>query len=134
MRAMDVDIGRDTLVALAAIALDHYYTSLESSFAMIARSMDEAAPAGADWHRTLLAQMARPGSARDAVLREGTAEALREVLKFRHFLRHAYAVDLAWTRMRDLATSLPAWHMDVITDLEAFRAFVATCLCAATPP
>jgi hypothetical protein len=119
-------------VALAALALDRYYTSLESAFEMIARDLDGSLPSGADWHRALLAQMSRPGPAREAVLRDTTAERLREVLRFRHFLRHAYAVDLDWSRMVDVAAGLTDLHLEATADLEAFRAFVATCLQAAT--
>jgi len=121
-------------VALAALTLDHYYTSLESSFEEIARVIDGALPGGADWHRALLAQMAGEDPARPAVLRSSTAGLLRELLKFRHFVRHAYAVELDWSQMAGLAAGLVAVHAAVVADLDTFRAFVASCLAAATGP
>jgi hypothetical protein len=48
-----------------------------------------------DWHRQLLAAAARPLPGLRPALVPPTAErAWGEVLRFRHFLRHAYAVDL----------------------------------------
>lgn len=38
-------------VAIAAVALDHYYTSIESSLEMIGHGFDSMTPTGADWHR-----------------------------------------------------------------------------------
>jgi hypothetical protein len=44
-------------IAIVAVALDHYYSSIEASLAMVGRVFDTASPAGPDWHRSLLAMM-----------------------------------------------------------------------------
>lgn len=48
-------------------------------------------------------------------------------MRFRHFLRHAYAADLDPARLRALATSLLAAHADVVADIETFAAHVRAC-------
>jgi len=57
-----------------------------------------------------------------------TANGLEDLLAFRHFLRHAYAADLQWNRMRNLAEALPALHQKVLADMAAFRVYVSHCL------
>jgi len=41
-------------LAITAIALDHYYTSIEPSLGIIGRVFDSMRPTGADWQRALL--------------------------------------------------------------------------------
>ena len=64
---------------------------------------------------------------REAVLAPATASSLHELLRFRHFLRHAYAVDLSWTHLRELAASLPGLRASVTHDLAGLRAFLGSC-------
>jgi uncharacterized protein YutE (UPF0331/DUF86 family) len=65
---------------------------------------------------------------RPIVITRETADGLEDLLAFRHFLRHAYAADLDWNRMRNLAATLPALHQKVSSDLSAFRDYVSRCL------
>jgi hypothetical protein len=61
---------------------------------------------------------------RPAVLRRETASSLQPVLRFRHFVRHAYAV--AWDAERIsevIAGARLAW-VDVHADLSAFLRFL----------
>ncbi len=111
-----------------AVALDHYYSSIEASLEMISRVFDGAAPAGADWHRSLLHAMRLTTPTRPRVVVAQTADGLEDLLAFRHFLRHAYAADLEWSRMRSLAAALPALHQMVGADLAALRDYVVGCL------
>lgn len=94
----------------------------------MARSLDGEVPSGSGGHRSLLDRMVQPGEARPSVLRTETRSALTALLRFRHFLRHAYAVDLDWVKLRPLARSLRSTNDLVAADLSVFRAFVASCL------
>ncbi|HJX53970.1 MAG TPA: hypothetical protein VJ801_14485 [Polyangia bacterium] len=127
-RGHDPDRGG---VAITAVALDHYYTSIESSLEAIRRVFDSMAPAGADWHRALLASVSTGTTTRPSVLSPETSSDLKDLLAFRHFLRHAYATDLEWKRMCDVAAALGNTHRQVKGDLEAFRGYVARCLAEA---
>jgi hypothetical protein len=111
-----------------AVALDHYYSSMEASLEMVSRVFDEGTPTGADWHRSLLHAARLAGQARPPVIASRTADELEDLLAFRHFLRHAYAANLEWARMRSLAAGLPALHQMVRTDMAAFRDYVLHCL------
>jgi len=115
-------------VAIAAVALDHYYTSIEASLEMVSRVFDATSPAGADWHRSLLRTMRQATETRPPVITSETADGLDELLAFRHFLRHAYAAELEWNRMRDLAAALPALQEKVTEDMATFRDYVVQCL------
>lgn len=115
-------------VAIAAVAIDHYYSSIEASLEMVSRVFDLASPAGSDWHRSLLRVMRLASETRPIVITRETADGLEDLLAFRHFLRHAYAADLDWNRMRNLAATLPALHQKVSSDLSAFRDYVSRCL------
>ena len=111
-----------------ALALDRYYSSLESSFEAILRVFDGDVPSGSDWHRALLARVAQPTPTRPAVLRAEGAACLAELLRFRHFLRHGYAVELDWARLEPLATAHVGVHARVVADLAAFGTHVERCL------
>ena len=115
-------------VALVALALDRYYCSLESSFEAILRVFDADVPSGPDWHRLVLARVAQPAPTRPAVLRAETAACLTELLRFRHFLRHGYAVELDWARLEPLAAAHARVHARVVADLAAFGTHVERCL------
>lgn len=115
-------------VAIAAVALDHYYTSIESSLEMIGHVFDSMTPTGADWHRALLLSVSTGTTTRPAVLSPKTASDLKDLLAFRHFLRHAYAADLEWKRMCDVAAALGNTHRRVKSDLDAFCGYVVRCL------
>jgi hypothetical protein len=66
-------------VAIVAVAMDHYYSSVEASLEMIARVFDSAAPAGADWHRSLLGTMRLATETRPLVVDRESAEGLEDL-------------------------------------------------------
>lgn len=84
-------------------------------------------PTGADWHTDLLqgATVEIP-EIRPAPLPPSQLAPLRELLKFRHFLRHAYAVELDGVRLRVLADSLKGTRRPVGEALVAFGAALRT--------
>jgi hypothetical protein len=116
------------VIALVALDIERYYSSLESSFETIARVVDGAVPEGKDWHRNLLERMCRPGDTRPAVLSPESAGILRELLRFRHFLRHAYAVELDWAKLKPLAADLLAAHPLLATDTTSIKNFIKSCV------
>lgn len=115
-------------VAIVAVALDHYYSSIEATLEMVSRVFDTASPAGADWHRSLLRAMRLATETRPPVITSETADGLDDLLAFRHFLRHAYATELEWNRMRNLAAALPVLQRKVADDMAVFRHYVLQCL------
>ena len=128
------DLRERAFLTLIAVDLDHFYTSVESTLEAIARALDGAVPKGADWHRALLAQLAAAGPTRPAVLEPDTKSRLEPLLRFRSFLRHAYAIDLDWAKMEPLVATLPAAALAIGSDLDRFRAFVQRCLAVDDDP
>ena len=99
--------------ALAAF-LHGFYNGIENIFKRVAIELREDMPEGANWHQTLLEQMAKPGPRRPEVISSDLLELLKEYLAFRHFFRHAYPFQLAWTSMSHLVKN----SSDVFARLE----------------
>jgi hypothetical protein len=120
-----VDGPRSTQ-AQAAVALHHAYGAIESALARIARLLDDSPPEGPDWHQTLLAAMALDiESVRPAVLSRPALSALRRLLGFRHFFRHAYAVELDGKRLEELRDVAVSSRTIVLLDLKRFDGTLA---------
>jgi hypothetical protein len=101
-----LDLGAGTrdpnLLARAAVALHHGYGALEAALARIAKVF-ETEPSGANWHRSLLETMAMDvPEIRPAVISAEAVPALRELLAFRYFFRHACSVPLDPARLTAL--------------------------------
>ena len=119
------DAGRPTL-AEAAVALHHAYGAIESALSRIARDIDDGPPEGSDWHQALLHTMALAiDKVRPAVLGAETRALLQRLLGFRHFFRHAYAIDLDGTRLDDLRACARAALPLLSEDFKRFDEFLA---------
>ncbi len=106
---------RDRMALMHALQAAH--TSAEKALQRVLRILDEDQPVGEDWHRTLIARLAKPLSgehARPAVLSAEVASDLDETRRFRHIAMRSYgtfdarktvpSIDAA----RRLATTLAA--------------------------
>lgn len=115
------------LLVLAAVGLHGWYTALESVLERTARSLDDSVPRGESWHRDLVSQalVDLPG-VRPAVLPREMLPSLLAILAFRHFFRHAYAVDLDPVRLRAEVDRLKAIDSAVGEALDHFDAFLGT--------
>jgi hypothetical protein len=112
--------------AHAAVALHHAYGAVESIMERIARTIDGDLPTGPDWHQALLHAMGLEiDGVRPALLSRASVAVLRQVLSFRHFFRHAYAVELDPARLADLRRVLVESAPQLDAELAAFDAFLA---------
>lgn len=115
--------------ALVAVELHRYYTALESAFERIARTVDGHMPSGEGWHRDLLRQMSLPlHGARDAVVSAEVSGDLSHLLSFRHFFRHAYAVEFDASRLDEHRERVARVHPHVKAGLEGFCAHIEATL------
>lgn len=123
--ALDPSTTDPNLLARAAVALHHGYGAFEAALARVAKVFDTE-PTGANWHRSLLETMAMevPG-VRPAVLRSEVLPALRDLLAFRHFFRHAYAVPLEAGRLAALRQRAIDVRSPVLEDLARLDAWLA---------
>jgi hypothetical protein len=103
-----VDPGRGAPeAALVALALDHAYQAFEQLLLRLEAALGLPERSGQHWHRRLLADatLVLPG-VRPAVIPTSVERDWEELLGFRHFLRHAYAVELDAERLRSNAQRL----------------------------
>jgi hypothetical protein len=93
--------------ALVALALAHAYAAFETLLVRVERAAGLPARTASAWHRGLLADAARtiPGL-RPALVPAGTEPDWADLLAFRHFLHHAYAVELDPERLARLVVRL----------------------------
>ena len=120
-RLLTADCPPDTRMS-AAGHLHSFYTGCEAVLSRIARDLGEM-PQGDRWHQTLLAQAAagREGR-RPSVISAETFAALFELLRFRHFFRVAYGVELVPEKLRAHASAAPAVHDRFRAEVETFLA------------
>lgn len=80
--------------ALVALSLDHAYQAFEQILVRIEQALGLPERTGQHWHRRLLAEVteALPGI-RPAIVPKAVERHWEELLGFRPFLRHAYAVE-----------------------------------------
>ncbi|GMV38700.1 MAG: hypothetical protein AMXMBFR64_04160 [Myxococcales bacterium] len=111
-------------LAVVAVGLHRWYTAVEAIVERVERALGTM-PTGAEWHSELLAGATLDiTGVRPAILPEACADPLRSLLKFRHFFRHAYAVQLDGAKLRGLVADLRAVGQQVHAALAAFEAFL----------
>ena len=81
--------------ALVALSLHHAYQAFESLLVRVHAALGLGAPEGATWHSRLLEQAGGEiDGLRPALYPEAAGHHWRALLRFRHFLRHAYTANL----------------------------------------
>lgn len=116
---------------MAGVALHAWYTGFEAILERVARELDGAVPTGDRWQRDLLYQ----GSAEVPGLRQGLFETadlhdLTLLLAFRHFFRHAYAVEFDPVRLGEELTRLHSVAPRVNAALDRFELFLSSAMAA----
>lgn len=107
-----------------ALGLHGLYTGLEKLFALIASEVDRQVPAGANWRRDLLRQLAEDRAIRPAVIGASTVSSLDELRRFRHLVRNAYNLELVPERVAVLMEGLAEKWAILRAELDAFAAFL----------
>ncbi len=107
-------------LAQAAWALHHAYSGIEAILERVMRVVEGSVPEGSDSHKELLdaAALTIP-EVRPSLLRPETVSRLHELRGFRHFVRHAYAVDLDGQRLADLQEECRSLAQALREDLES---------------
>lgn len=108
--------------AALADGVSAIYTGLESVLEAIGNEIDEYTPRGDASHAELLEGMALAvEGVRPALLGEATRELMHEARKFRHVVRHKYALHL---KRRDVARNLKVVKKLVPAFERDYRRFV----------
>ena len=118
-------IGRtDDAALVVAGYLETWYTVLETFFVRVSGYFENNLPS-ARWHSALLENMTLElEGLRARVVGERNLVRLRELLRFRHFRRYYVEMEYDWARIDFLLATLDEAHPAVMSDLEAFRAFL----------
>ncbi|MDY0001676.1 MAG: hypothetical protein RBU30_10305 [Polyangia bacterium] len=107
--------------AYLAVRVHAWYTALESILERVTRTLEGSLPSGPTSHRDLLRGFTLPlPDVRPAAISPDRLADLADLLAFRHFFRHSYAVDLDEQRLREHASRLMRVHSPVLQDLAAF--------------
>ncbi len=117
-------LGEETC-AFLALKLHAWYTALETILERIARVIEGAPPSGPSSHRDLLRGMTLPlADVRPRVIAPARLGDLAELLGFRHFVRHAYAVSLDEAELRAHASRVARVQSGIESDLAVFASEV----------
>jgi hypothetical protein len=126
VRARSVDPSQGAApAALVALSLDHAYQAFEALLVRLERVAGLPERTGVSWHISLLADaaVAIPGL-RPPIFPSDVHVDWDALLRFRHFLRHAYVVDLDATllvvnrdRLDRAVSATDAWLASVLSGL-----------------
>ena len=112
-------------LVVGAVALHGWYTGLEAVLERVARQLDGEVPTGDRWHQALVSQaMVELPGLRPAVLPRSLEPDLRALLGFRHFFRHAYALNLDPAKLKIEVERLRRVAPLVSKALDAFDTFL----------
>jgi len=117
------------VLAFVAITLVQYYNAFEDGLQRVARCFEGRLPDGEAWHSELLRRATLELSGvRPAVIDRALFEDAREMMRFRHFLRHAYGVRLAADKIKLPVAALGRLDPGLRAGLERVRQLVAALL------
>lgn len=117
--------GNDYYIDAVALNLHGFYVEVERLLELIADSVDQAKPGGANWHQQLLRQMSTDiVSIRPMVLRQETVSYLDKYRGFRHVVRNVYTFNLDPQQIALLIEQLPSAIDYTIEDLLGFAQFL----------
>jgi hypothetical protein len=93
-RTVEPSVGAPQ-AALVALSLDHAYQAFQNVLVRLERALGLPERTGSDWHRSLLADaLLSVAGLRPALFPAEVERNWDELRRFRHFLRHAYPLDL----------------------------------------
>ncbi|RMH77593.1 MAG: hypothetical protein D6681_20805 [Calditrichaeota bacterium] len=125
----DLDVTDEDKGYVFALKVHQLYTAIEDLFKQIAEVFENKIQDPAAFRKELLLRMnLTVPQIRPAVIGDDSLRLLDKLRAFRHFVRHAYDVELDTDELLLLQNKLNQHFSRVIRDLEAFRKFTETLL------
>jgi hypothetical protein len=126
IRGLDLERASAAVLAQAAVALHHGYSAVESVLERTVRALEGSLPTGADWHVALLESMALEiQEVRPPILSAESLRLARQLLAFRHFFRHAYAIKLEAAKLAPLREDMIALSATLDRDLDRLDSYLS---------
>lgn len=124
MDGVDVEEGPEDWQIEETVAnrLHNFYMGSEQIFRRIAKLIDGGVPSGERWHKDLLGQMKASRGARPPVIDKEIHSDLLDFLRFRHFYREGYLVDVEWNEMSGLVEDYEEVFAAAVDAIEQFLA------------
>ncbi len=120
--------------AALALALHFYYAGFEAFLERTLRCLDGDVPGGESWHTALLREAAQPlPDVRPAIVAGEDIDDWLELLRFRHFLRNAYRVELDWAKLARNAERVARLHPGAVASIAVVEALLEDGLARLTP-
>jgi len=111
--------GRESLIVLAEI-FGNYYTALETLFLRISQAFENNLTPSR-WHAALLDKMILEiEGVRPRVVSDETHQALRELMRFRHFKRYYFEFDYDWDKLLFLEKKFNAVRASIHAEISRF--------------
>jgi hypothetical protein len=107
-----------------AMLLTEIYLGAENLMLRVCKSLVEKIPSGQNWHKELLNQLLSETEARPPLFTRKTARQLDEFRRFRHVTHHVYSFNYDWKQIEKLLILAGPLLVDLIKDVEAFKAFL----------
>lgn len=110
---------RENRIVLAEI-LVNYYTALESLFLRVSQAFENNLDA-ARWHADLMEKMTLEiEGVRPRLISDQTRDALRELMRFRHFKRYYLEFDYDWDKLQFLEKKFNGCRTEVLSEVRFF--------------
>ncbi len=117
--------GEWVRVRALSFEIERWYTALESTLERALRSLDGSCPEGRSWHEDLLrASCHAIEGYRPALVSKQGADAMREVMRFRHFAWHGYDREPEVERVDELGRVALAAHAACADSLRELRTWL----------
>ena len=108
-----------------ALKTQQFYTAIEDLMKQIAKAFENHISDLAAYHKALLVRLnTEIPNIRPAVLSKQSFLMLDKIRAFRHFIRHAYDVELEENELEEIQTKLREEYSYVKKDLSKFRSYV----------